>query len=134
VQTSYNSITDDLVYSGIALSGGGARSTFGSCGAFSAGLMALSTRFSPHASELSLEQIEEVEKARTRFYQFRDWFVAEFGGVSCYETLHKLFGGYYDQSNEESRKALKRVQEEKGFNCQVVTAKTVVKVAAMLGI
>lgn len=122
-----------MVYSGIALSGGGARSTLGSCGAYAGGLMALSVRFSPHASELSPEQIEELEKARAKFYQFRDWFVGEFGGVSCYETLHKLFGGYYNQNNDESRKALKKVQDQLGFNCRVVTNKTVVKVVEMFG-
>ena len=131
-------ISDDVVYSGIALAGGGARATFGSCGAYSAGLMALSVKFCPRSARISIEpadkEIAELEGAKTRFYQFRDWFTQEFGGVNCSDVLYKLFGGRYIQADDESRKALKKLQEQLGFNCQVVTAKTVVKVAEMVGL
>jgi len=125
-------ITDDMLAAAIALAGGGARSTLGSCGAYSGGLMALSAKLSPRTEEPTKEQIAELEKSKARFYEFRDWFVSEFGGVSCSEAIHKLFGGYYNQADEESRKALKKVQEQLGFNCQVVTAKTAVKIAEMI--
>ena len=121
-----------MVVSAIALAGGGARATAGSCGAFSGGLMALSAKFSPRSAELSKEELEELEKAKVKFYAFRDWFVSEFGSVTCFEMLRKLFGGSYNLASEESRKELKKVQDAMGFNCQVVTAKTVVKVAEMI--
>jgi hypothetical protein len=125
-------ITDDMLASSISMGGGGARATFGSCGAFVGGLMALSAKLAPRTENPTKEQIAELEKSKEKFYEFRDWFVAEFGGVSCSETLHKLFGGYYIQADAESRAALKKVQEQMGFNCQVVTAKTVIKIAEMI--
>ncbi len=134
MQESCDFITDDMVFSGVALAGGGARSTLGSCGAYAGGLMTLSAKLSPHVSGLSPEQIEELERGRVKFYEFRDWFKDEFGGVSCYEALHKLFGGYYDQADEKSRKELKDLQDRLGFNCHVVTDKTVTKLKEMLGV
>ena len=125
-------ITDDMLAAAVALAGGGARSTYGSCGAYSAGLMALSAKMAPRTDNPTKEQIAELEKSKEKFYEFRDWFVAEFGGVSCSEALHKLFGGYYVQADAESRAALKKTQEQLGFNCQVVTAKTAIKIAEML--
>ena len=121
-----------MVVSTIALAGGGARSTLGSCGAYSAGLMALSAKMSPRTENPTKEQIAELEKSKETFYAFRDWFVSEFGGVSCSAALHKLFGGNYNQGDAESRKALKTLQDKLGFNCQVVTAKTAIKIAEMI--
>ena len=94
--------------------------------------MALSAKLSPRTENPTREEIVELEKAKARFYEFRDWWLSEFGGVNCSETLQRLFGGYYNQADEESRKALKKVQDVMGFNCQVVTAKTAVKIAEML--
>jgi hypothetical protein len=121
-----------MLAAAIALAGGGASATYGSCSAFSGGLMALSAKMSPRTPEPTAAQIAGLEKSKKQFYEFRDWFVTEFGGVSCAETLFRLFGGHYLQSDAESRKALKKVQEQLGFNCQVVTAKTAVKIAEML--
>ena len=123
-----------MLFSAVALSGGGARATVGSCGAYSAGLMALSTKLSPRNAETPEKEQEELEKMRSKCYEFRDWFVNEFSGVSCREALHKLFGAYYDLANEADRKRLAEVQKAIGFNCEVVTAKTAVNLAEMLGL
>ena len=100
--------------------------------------MALSAKLCPRSTGLSVDptekEVAELERAKTRFYEFRDWFSKVFSGVSCSDTLYKLFGGRYIQANEESRQTLKKLQEQLGFNCQVVTARTVVKVAEMLGL
>jgi hypothetical protein len=125
-------ITDDMLASSIAMGGGGARATFGSCGAFVGGLMALSAKMAPRTENPTKEQIAELEKSKEKFYEFRDWFISEFGGVSCDETLHKLFGGRWIEADEQSRAALKKRQAELGFNCQVVTAKTAIKIAEMI--
>ena len=58
-------ITDDMLAAAIALAGGGARSTYGSCGAYSAGLMALSAKMSPRTPAPTKEQIAELEKSET---------------------------------------------------------------------
>lgn len=121
-----------MLAAAIALAGGGARSTYGSCGAYSGGLMALSAKMCPRTENPTSDQIAELEKSKLKFYEFRDWFVSEFGGVSCSEALHKLYRGYYILADAESYAALKKLQEQLGFNCQVLTAKTAVKIAEMI--
>jgi hypothetical protein len=125
-------ITDDMVFSGIALAGGGARARGGNCGAFSAGLMAISVKMSPRTAETPEKEQAELEKMRAKCYEFRDWFIAEYSGISCLDALHKLFGGNFDQSKESDRKRLAEIQKAVGFNCEALTAKVAVKLAEML--
>jgi len=121
-----------MIVSGIALAGGGARMPSGSCGAYTAGLMALSAALCPKAERLSASEIEALEKVRPKFYKFRDWFAAEFGGVSCAAALLKLFGWTYHQNSDKEREELRELQKRLGFNCEVVTGKTAVELARML--
>lgn len=92
----------------------------------------MSAKMSPRTPEPTTAQIAELDKSKKRFQEFRDWFITEFGGVSCAEALFTLFGGHFRLDDAESRKALKKVQDRLGFNCQVVTAKTAVKIAEMI--
>ncbi len=121
-----------MLASAVALAGGGAHATYGSCGAFSGGLMALSACFSPKGDELSDAEVAELEKARPRFDVFRDWFIREYGGVSCADVLRKIYGKSYNLSDKKETDELHRLQDELGFNCEVVTAKVVVEVAREL--
>ena len=70
-----------MIVSGIALAGGGARMPWGSCGAYSAGLMALSAALCPDGDELSASGKKALDDVRPNFYEFRDWFAGEFGGA-----------------------------------------------------
>ncbi len=104
----------------------------GSCGAYAAGLMTLSAALCPKGDRLSAREIEALKKVRPKFYQFRDWFVGKFGGVSCAAVLLKLFGWTYNRNNDKEREELRKLQKKLGFNCEVVTGKTVVELAKML--
>jgi len=104
----------------------------GSCGAYTAGLMALSVALCPKADELSDEEMEALKKVRPQFYEFRDWFVGEFGGVSCAAVLLKLFGWTYHLNDDKEREELDQLRKKLGFDCGVVTGKTAVKLAKML--
>ena len=104
----------------------------GSCGAFSGGLMALSSRFCPHSEDLSDEEIIDLEEARPNFFELRDWFIKEFSGVTCSNVIRKLFGRSYDLHSEEEREELRKVQEELGFDCRLVIEKVAVKTAEIL--
>ena len=121
-----------MIVSAIALAGGGARATTGSCGAFSGGLMALSTRFCPRSEELADKELAELEKARHRFYEFRDWFIKEFSGVSCSDVLLKFFGRSYNLRIDKERDELTKLQKELGFNCGLVVEKVAIRIAEML--
>ncbi|MFC1958013.1 C-GCAxxG-C-C family (seleno)protein [Chloroflexota bacterium] len=103
LQHYFEFITDDTVVSAVSLAGGGAGALIGSCGTFSAGLMALSTRFCPHSEELTDEEVTEFENARSRFYEFRDWFITEFSGVSCSDVRQKLAERSYNLRSDKER-------------------------------
>ncbi len=132
LQPYYDFITDDMIVAAVALAGGGARATTGSCGAFSGGLMALSTGLCPHSEELTEEEMAKLEKARPAFYNFRDWFIDEFSGVNCVNVLRKLFGRTFDLNSEKDVSELRRIQKGLGFNCELVTGKVAVKITEML--
>jgi len=121
-----------MIVSGIALAGGGARMPSGSCGAYAAGLMALSAALCPKADRLSASEIETLKKVRPKFYKFRDWFTGEFGGVSCASVLLQLFGWTYHRNDDQEREELRKLQKKLGFNCEVVTGKTAVALAKKL--
>ena len=94
--------------------------------------MALSASWCPKADRLSASEIKALKKVRPKFYKFRDWFVAEFGGVSCASVLLKLFGWTYRQNNDKEREELRKLQKKLGFNCEVVTGKTALELARTL--
>ncbi len=104
----------------------------GSCGAYAAGLMALSAALCPKGDKLSPGEIDALKKIRPKFYKFRDWFTGEFGGVSCAAVLLKLFDWTFHQNSDHEREELRKRQKKLGFNCEVVTGKAVVELAKML--
>ena len=128
MQKYFNFINDDIVQAGVALAGGGGEATSGSCGVFSGGLMALSARFTPRSDELSEKEIEEFQKVSRNFHEYRDWFIAEFGGVTCRDVQCGLFGRFYNLMNDEEHEA-KRAE---GKSCESVYTKSAHKVAGML--
>lgn len=132
LQPYFEFITDDVINSGIALAGGGARATMGSCGAFSGALMALSSGLCPRSQELTDEELEELEKARTRFYKFRDWFIRRYGGVTCSNVQWRLYGRSFNLSNDKEREELAKRQKRLGIKCDLVIAKVAVKAMEML--
>jgi len=104
----------------------------GSCGAFSGGLMALSAKFSPRSDKLSEKEREELGKAFSKFHEFRDWFIAEFGSVVCRDVQLHLMGCFFDLTNDEGLQALREFQEVHGRKCVQATTKTALKVAEIL--
>ena len=121
-----------MLVSAIALAGGGARATVGSCGAFSGGLMALSAGLCPRSEALSDKELAALEKARTKYYKFRDWFIKRYGGVSCSIVQWKLYGRSFNLSSEKETAELRKLQKRLGFNCELVIAEVAAKVMQML--
>ena len=131
MQKYFEFISDDIVQAGIALAGGGIRATIGSCGAFSAGLLALSAKFCPRSNEPTEKELEEYEKARKKFAEFRDWFIAEFGGVVCKEVQHRQLGRSFNLMDDQEYQAFKNFQGV-GEKCNQVSRKAALKVAEIL--
>lgn len=106
----------------------------GSCGAFSGGLIALSARFSPRSDTLSEKEIEKLDKARLKFSEFRDWFIAEFGNVTCHDVQFRILGRIFNLMDEVELQAFRPFQEEQGRFCHQVSRKAALKVAEILSL
>ena len=132
MQKYFDFINDDIVQAAVALAGGGDRATMGSCGAFSGGLVALSAKFSPRADELSDKEMEEFEKIRRNYHEFRDWFIAEFGSVVCRDVQRRLYGRSFNLMDDEERQAFRSFQQEHGRKCAEATTKSALKAAEIL--
>lgn len=111
--------------------GGGDRATTGSCGAFAGGLMALSACFSPRTDEPSDLEMAEFNKTRLALHGFRDWFIAECGGVTCADVQRHEFGRIYNFMDTKDQKDF-AMSPETRQKCFAITAKAALKVAEML--
>jgi hypothetical protein len=131
LQKHFDFITDDIVAAAVLLAGGGDRATTGSCGAFSGGLMALSAKFSPRSGEPSEQEMAQFNQNRVAIHEFRDWFIAEFGGVPCADVQHRQLGRVYNLMDPGELKAFGTTPgiREK---CTEVYAKAAIKIAEML--
>lgn len=125
-------ITDDIIQSGVALAGGGANSVIGSCGAFSGGLMVLSAKFSPRSDPLSANELEQLAYARSKFNQFRDWFISEFGSVACRDVQFKTLGRVYNIMDEQEFQKFMEYQQETGKYCREISMKAALKVTEII--
>lgn len=132
LQKHFNFITDDMVISAYALAGGAASATVGSCGAICGGLMALGAKYLPRSEEPSEEDLAQVDAARKKFGEFRDWFIKEFGGVTCKDGQIAVYGHYYQLSDPKEHDAFYEYQEKNGLDCNILVNKTAVKVAEIL--
>jgi hypothetical protein len=131
LQKYFEFISDDIVQAGVALSGGGSRATMGSCGVFSGGLMALSAKFSPRSNEPTEKELKDYERARERFAEFRDWFIAEFGSVVCWNVQDRQLGRSFNLMDDQELQAFRDfpgVREK----CNQVTRTAALKVAEIL--
>ena len=126
------SITDDIVQAGVALAGGGANSIMGSCGAFSGGLVVLSAKFSPRSDHLSAKELEQLAYAHSKFDQFRDWFISEFGSTACRDVQFKTLGRVYNIMDEQEFQKFMEYQKESGRYCREVSMKAALKAAEIV--
>ena len=95
---------DDLFKAATGLSGGGGTSIDGSCGAYAAAILFMS-------SIVGRERHDFEDASRVRFQSFElarklhDKFVNEYGAVICRDIQRKLVGrGYYLGDPDEMRK------------------------------
>ena len=121
-----------MVQSSTWLSGGGDLATEGSCGAFSAGVMAFCARFGPRSETLSAGGEEEFDRERGKAHEFRDWFIAKYGGVTCRDVQVRLLGRSFNLMDEEEYKAKREFHQRVDRECTECVAGTAVKVAEML--
>ncbi|MFC1911760.1 C-GCAxxG-C-C family protein [Chloroflexota bacterium] len=128
----FDFLSNDIVRAGIALRGGGDRATLGSCGIFSGGLMALTAKLGPRSQNPSKKEMEVFDKDYSKINEFRDWFIKEFGGVTCKDVQLHLFGRFFNLMNDEERQEFIKCQQLLGIQCNQATTKAALKVAEIL--
>jgi hypothetical protein len=95
-------------------------------------LIALGAKYLPRRENPSEEEIKKISAVRKEMGKFRDWFISEFGGVTCQEGQVAVYGQYFQLSNPEQYNAFYEYQERNGINCNLLVTKTAIKVAEML--
>jgi len=90
--------------------------------------MALSAKFSPRYERLSEDQIDEWTPVKVKLHEFRDWFMAEFGGVTCEKVQYRQLGRSFNLMNKEELIGFRELRE----NCVEVYTKVALKAAEML--
>ena len=93
--------------------------------------MVLSAKFSPRSNHLSAKELEQLAHARSKFDQFRDWFIAEFGSTACRDVQFKTLGRVYNIMDEQEFQKFMEYQKESGRHCSEVSMKAALKVAEM---
>ncbi|OPY89854.1 MAG: hypothetical protein A4E73_02804 [Syntrophaceae bacterium PtaU1.Bin231] len=93
--------------------------------------MALSARCSPRSEEPSEQELAEFNRTRLVIHEFRDWFIAEFGGVTCAEVQLRQLGRVFNLMDPAE---LKEFGTTPGVRekCAVAYTKAALKVAEML--
>ena len=93
-------IPEGLVIAATSLAGG-CGATGGSCAAYCAGLLAIALKFDPWIEDTSPTGRSRRELARKLEYDFRDWFLEEFGTTMCTKIQEKVIGRSWNLMDPE---------------------------------
>lgn len=93
--------------------------------------MVLSARFSPRSDPLPEKELEQLSYAQSKFAQFRNWFISEFGGVTCRDVQFRILGRVYNIMDEQEFQKFIEYQQESGKYCREIAMKAALKVAEM---
>lgn len=126
VQETVGIVDDSVIKASHGLSGGGALSGQGACGALTGGLVALSAKRGRDRDKLDKGRfINNFKKGQELVDRFR----AEFGGVTCQELQHRFTGRTYDMWQAEEYQAF---SDARGEQCAQATATVTKWVIEML--
>lgn len=126
VQETVGIIDDATIKASHGLSGGGALSGQGACGALTGGLMALSAKRGRDRNKLDKGRfIGNFQKGKELVERFKN----EFGGVTCEDLQQQFTGRTYDMWKPEEYKAF---NDARGLKCAQATASVTRWVVEML--
>lgn len=124
VQETVGMIDDSVIKASHGLSGGGALSGQGACGALTGGLVALSAKRGRDRDKLDKGRfINNFKKGQELVDRFR----AEFGGVTCQELQQRFTGRTYDMWQAEEYKAFDTARGEQCAHATATVTKWVVE-------
>ena len=97
LKQAFDFIPEEFVTASMSLSGGGGGG-YGSCGAYSAALMATGLFYNPTIAQQEADP-ELFQPAQAKFSELRDRFKKEFGTILCPEIHKQVFGRTFDLSD-----------------------------------
>jgi C_GCAxxG_C_C family probable redox protein len=124
VKETTGEASDDLIKASHGLSGGGALSGEGVCGALTGGLLALGARLGRDADKL------DQGRAMTNFQAGRkltDRFQAEYGGVTCQHLQERFSGQTWDFWKPGDYQSFSKAREDGCARATGLVAKWVVE-------
>lgn len=126
VKETVGYVSDETIKASHGLSGGGALSGAGACGALTGGLMALGAKRGRDADKLDkgrcMKNFQEGNKLVERFRE-------TFGGIACQELQQRFTGNTYDMWQPEQYQAF---SDARGDQCAHATAEVTRWVVEML--
>ena len=99
VSETFGVENDEVFRAAYGLAGGGAGMGMGSCGAYSGGLMAISSRYGRQRFADEKQNIAGLLSRR-----FYERFVQEYGSCICRDVQKKIFGRSFDLHDSEDLK------------------------------
>jgi C_GCAxxG_C_C family probable redox protein len=124
IQETVGVVDDSVIKASHGLSGGGALSGQGACGALTGGLVALSAKRGRDRDKLDKGRfINNFKKGQELVDKFR----AEFGGVTCQELQHQFTGRTYDMWQAEEYQAFSNARGEQCARATATVTKWVVE-------
>ncbi|MDD3519007.1 MAG: C-GCAxxG-C-C family protein [Chromatiales bacterium] len=116
VQETVGIIDDSVIKASHGLSGGGALSGKGACGALTGGLVAISAKRGRDRDKLDKGRfINNFKKGDELVERFRN----RFGGITCEELQRQFTGRTYDMWKAEEYQAF---SDARGQQCAIATA------------
>lgn len=127
VQETIGGIDDATIKAVHGLSGGGALTAAGTCGALTGGLVALSARYGRDRNKLDKGRyINNFKKCKDLVERFR----AEFGGVTCAELQKRFTGRTYDMWDAEEYRAFDAARDKQCAHATGTVTRWVVEMTA----
>ena len=122
-------IPDDMIRASMNLCGGAGGSS-GTCGTYTAGLLAVGLKYNvPLDEELKNPALQEINAGM--FNKFRDGFMQELGTTMCPEFQKKVFGRAYIFTNPADCEAYWKI-EDHAEKCAGVVEKAARYIAKFL--
>lgn len=124
-------IRNDAVFKSAAgLAAGGGLATDGSCGAYSGGIMVLSSLQGRERDAFANE--EELTKSMELVMKLHDMFIQEYGSVVCRNIQTKIFGRHYYLADMEEFEKFEKAGAHDAHHCPEVVGKAARWVATLI--
>jgi C_GCAxxG_C_C family probable redox protein len=130
LQDAFDIRNDAVFKSASGLAAGGGLATDGSCGAYSGGIMVLSSLQGRTRDTFANE--EELTKSMELIMKLHNRFIQEYGSVVCRNIQAKIFGRHYYLADMEEFEKFEKAGGHDEHHCPEVVGKAARWVATLI--